>query len=134
VIPAGGGPVSGTTSGPSKYAGQCAASGSNTAPDAIYAWTAPKSGSATFQTCSSMTKFDTVLYVKTAAMGGSELACADDSIGCPTGDPSPYFDRHGSKITMNVTAGTTYYVIVDGYTGSTGGSQGAYLLTVTPPP
>jgi hypothetical protein len=134
LLPSTGGSVSGTTSGTSRYSGACATSGSSTAPDVIYQFTPTKSGTATFHTCSAMTKFDTVLYVKTAAMGGSELACADDTIGCGTGDSSPYADRHGSRFNMSVVAGTTYYVVVDGYTGSTGGSQGNFVLTVVPPP
>jgi hypothetical protein len=136
VIPSTGGPVSGTTSGTSKYSGSCAAAGTRTAPDVIYSFTPTKSGVATFHTCSPLTKFDTVLYVRTSssATTGSELACADDTIGCATGDTSPYADRHGSRFTLNVIAGTTYYVVVDGFTGSTGGSQGNFLLTVVPPP
>jgi hypothetical protein len=31
-----------------------------------------------------------------------------------------------------VTAGQTYFIIVDGYTGSCGGSSGAFTLTMVP--
>ena len=126
--------VSGTTTGASTHSGTCAAGGSAAAPDVTYQFTPTKTGSWTFQTCSPMTKFDTVLYVRTGNTTGTELACADDTIGCATGDGSIYSDRHGSQFNLTLTAGVTYYVVVDGYSPSTGGSSGNYLLTVTPPP
>jgi hypothetical protein len=46
------------------------------------------------------------------------IACNDDSsCGLP------------SRVTPFVNAGTTYYIVVDGY----GGDSGNYTLTVTPP-
>ena len=44
----------------------------------------------------------------------------------PTSEPSTY---HGSRITPTVTAGQTYYIVVDGY----GTGAGAFRLTVEPP-
>jgi hypothetical protein len=65
--------------------------------------------------------------------GGTELACNDDKGGCRTGDGSHNAGHHGSVIKPTVTAGQTYYIVVDGYAGSSGGSQGAYIVTVIPP-
>src|SRR5438067_4320346 len=88
VIPPAGGAVTGTTSGASAYSGTCASSPTANAPEAVFSWTPTVSGSATFSTCSSNTRFDTVLYVR-SSLGGSELACNDDTSGCGTGDGSP---------------------------------------------
>ncbi|TMA29161.1 MAG: hypothetical protein E6J78_03980 [Deltaproteobacteria bacterium] len=132
AIPAGGGIVSGTTSGGSNYSGSCAANPTANSPEVVFSWTPSASGTATLYTCSPNTKFDTVLYVR-SSLYGSELACNDDTSGCGTGDGSYNADHHGSKITMSVTAGQTYYVFVDGYAWSSGGNLGAFQLTVSPP-
>jgi hypothetical protein len=124
TIPAQGGTFSGTTVGPSSLSGTCGG-GSSQAPEKVFAFTPLVTGSATFKTCGYGTRFDTVLYVNQAAcMGGSTVGCNDDS--CEIRDGS----NHGSRVTLNVTAGTTYYVVVDGY----GEAQGDFALTVTPPP
>jgi hypothetical protein len=54
------------------------------------------------------------------------VACNDDTPGCAVADGTTH---HGSRISLNVTAGETYFVVVDGYAGR----QGTYALTVTPP-
>jgi len=51
--------------------------------------------------------------------GGTVVACNDD------------FCSFQSTITPNVTAGTTYTIVVDGYDS---GESGAFTLTVTPAP
>jgi glucose/arabinose dehydrogenase len=132
VIPAAGGTVTGTTSGSSTSQGSCAAAATASAPDAVFRWTPTRSGVATASTCSSQVRFDTVVYAR--GPSGSELACSDDVAGCATGDGSAYASQHGSRASFNVVAGQTYTIVVDGYSGSTGGSQGAFALTVTPPP
>src|SRR5207237_8414207 len=87
AIPPAGGAVTGTTSGASRYSGSCAATPTANAPDAVFSWTPAASGTATFNTCSANTKFDTVLYVRSSLSGG-DLACNDDTSGCATGDGS----------------------------------------------
>jgi hypothetical protein len=57
---------------------------------------------------------------------GPEVACNDDATGCFTSEPN---DHHGSRLNLNVTAGQTYFIVVDGY--ATG--AGAFSLTVVPP-
>ena len=124
VIPAGGGTVSGTTSGTSTQAGTCATSANS--PENVYQWTPNATGTWTLSTCGTATLFDTVVYVRGGTCSGSQLVCNDDTAGCNTGEPN---DHHGSFMTLAATAGQTYYVVVDGYNGA----GGAYSLTVTPP-
>src|SRR5438128_3564244 len=124
AIPASGGTVSGATSGPSALVGSCGSSG--TAPERVYQWTPAVSGTATIQTCGAGTTFDTVLYLRSGACaGGPEMAagCNDDACTNAIGL------YRASRLTPTVTAGQTYFIVVDGY----GGGQGPYSLTVTPP-
>ena len=123
VIPAQGGTFSGTTSGTSSLAASCANSG--TSPERVYQWTPTVSGAATIQTCGPGTTFDTVLYMRSGACSGPEVAsaCNDDACADATGF------NHASRITPTVTAGQTYFIVVDGYYGA----QGTYSLTVTAP-
>ena len=68
-----------------------------------------------------------MLYVRAAScFGGTEVACNDDRNACQTtlsGKPA------GSRIDMSVTAGQTYFVVVDGANGA----DGDFILTVDPP-
>src|SRR5437773_2042869 len=124
VIPAQGGTFSGATSGTNALAGSCGASG--TAPEQVFQWTPAASGTATIQTCGAGTNFDTVLYLRSGTCAsGPEMAagCNDDACTNATGL------NRASRLTPTVTAGQTYYIVVDGY----GGAQGLYGLTVTPP-
>ena len=132
AIPAGGGTVTGTTSGASAYQGSCAAAATDASPEAVLAWTPTVSGTATIKTCSPNTGFDTVMYVRDGN-DGSELACNDDTDGCATGDGSDNAGHHGSVVSFDVVAGHTYYVVVDGYADSSGGNQGPFELTVQAP-
>lgn len=133
IIPAAGGTFQGTTSGASTQSGTCASSATASAPEHIFRWTPSASGTATIQTCGTQGTFDTVLYIRTALTGGTELACNDDTNKCSIGDGSHHARHRGSIIKPTVTAGHTYYIIVDGYAGSSSGSQGSYIVTVTPP-
>src|SRR6266480_2000091 len=122
VIPAQGGTFSGTTSGASSQAGSCGSSGS--APERVYQWTPAVSGAATIETCGAGTNFDSVIYMRSGACaGGPELGCNDDACS----DSSGLF--HASRITPTVTAGQTYFIIVDGYSGA----SGTFALKVAPP-
>ncbi len=124
VLPAQGGTFGGTTSGTSALAGSCGSSG--TAPEQVFQWTPTVSGTATIQTCGAGTSFDTVLYMRSGACAsGPEVAagCNDDACTNATGL------NRASRLTPTVTAGQTYFIVVDGY----GGAQGTFSLTVTPP-
>jgi hypothetical protein len=129
VLPAEGGVFVGTTSGASTLSGSglCL---SGSAPERVYQWTAPRAGTATIQTCSAtQTTFDTILYLRPGScQSGVQVACNDDTQGCGiTIDTANPF--HGSKITPTVTAGQTYFIVVDGYATY----RGSFALTVTPP-
>jgi hypothetical protein len=54
------------------------------------------------------------------------VSCNDDTSGCSTGAGNGL----GSRIRPNVTAGQTYFIVVDGY----GSSSGNFSLSITPPP
>ena len=121
VIPAGGGTFTATTSGASTLAGTCGSSGSS--PEKVFQWTPSLSGPATIETCGSGTTYDSVLYLRAASCAtGAEVQCNDDACANASG----LF--RASRITPTVTAGTTYYIVVDGF----GGSSGSFALRVTP--
>jgi glucose/arabinose dehydrogenase len=126
AIPAAGGTFTGATSGASTLAGSCANSGS--APERVFVWTPATSGVATIQTCNGEeTSYDSVLYVRVADCAtGPEVACNDDASGCFTSEPS---EHHGSRLTLSVVAGQSYFIVVDGYAAS----AGDFSLAVTPP-
>ena len=124
TIPASGGTFVGVTTGSSTLAGSCAST--TASPERVYRWTPASSGVARVETCGSATTFDTVIYLGQGACSGAELTCNDDTVSCSTGEPSTY---HGSRLAPTVTAGTTYYIVVDGWSGA----HGAYTLTVIPP-
>ena len=122
VIPAGGGTFTATTSGTSTLAGTCGSSGSS--PEKVFQWTPSLSGPATIETCGSGTTYDSVLYLRAASCAtGAEVQCNDDACANASG----LF--RASRIMPTVTAGTTYYIVVDGF----GGSSGSFALRVTPP-
>src|SRR5262249_35034129 len=128
VMPAQGGTFSGTTSGESTLSGTCASTSG--APERVIQWTPATSGTAIIETCSATaTTFDTVLYLRQGTCAnGAEVGCNDDTKGCGiSGDGTD--PRRGSRLTATVTAGQTYFIVVDGY-GSQGGN---FSLTVTPP-
>ncbi len=124
LVPPTGGTFSGTTTGTSALAGTCSVSGNS--PERVYQWTPAASGTAVVMTCGGTTAFDTALYVRAGSCGGAQVACNDDSAGCTTAEPN---DHHGSRASVAVTAGQTYFVVVDGYNGASGG----YTLTIIPP-
>jgi len=84
--------------------------------DVWHCWTADCTGRVRIGTCGST--FDTSLSIFDAC-GGNELICNDDGCG------SPFVN---SKIDLDVTEGTTYYVRVSGGHGETGN----YHLVVDP--
>ena len=94
------------------------------APAGIYAGITATSGNAIIQTCGAGTAYDTVVYVRAAdCTSGVEIACNDDACTNATG----LF--RASRVAPAVTAGTTYFIVVDGF----GGSSGSFTLSVTPP-
>jgi cysteine-rich repeat protein len=110
-IPAAGGVFTGTTTGASTLSGCTSSAGA----ERVYQWTPASSGLATISTCGGTTNYDTVLSVRTAGCA-SIIACSDDACGLQ------------SSIDLTVSAGQTYLIVVDGYSGN-----GSYTLTVSPP-
>ncbi len=123
VLPPGGGVFTGTTSGGSTLVGSCFP-GPTPSPERVFRFTPLTSGMATIETCGPQTTFDTILYARAGTCTGSQLACNDDS-PCVTSNSA----EEGSRLQIAVTAGQTYYVVVDGYSGG----HGAFQLKVTPP-
>lgn len=75
-----------------------------------YRWTAPASGAATFNTAGS--DYDTTLAVYTGSSVNAltQVAANDDAD----------YSTLQSQVNFSATAGTTYYIAVDGYGGYTG--------------
>jgi hypothetical protein len=88
-----------------------------------YRWTADQTGRAIVDTCGSA--LDTLLAVYSGTAVGAliQLGANDDSLACAPGSP-------GSRVIVDVEAGATYAIAVDGKTGTTG----TFALHVTPIP
>ena len=122
VIPSNGGTFTGATSGSGTMTGTCGSTGAS--PERVFQWTPTVSGTATVQTCGAGTSFDTVLYMRSAdCSAGPSVACNDDACLNAAGS------NVASRVTVDVAAGQTYFIVVDGF----GGAQGTFTLTVTPP-
>ena len=100
--------ISGTTVG---ACNDCSLRSSN---DRVYEVEIPECGDYTFTTCGGAS-WDTYLYLRTAACGGSSIAFNDDACGLQ------------SSVTSFLTSGT-YYIHVEGWSAS---SQGAFNLSVS---
>ncbi|WNG42792.1 tryptophan synthase alpha chain [Archangium minus] len=74
-------------------------------PDRGFLWTAPRSGTFTFDTTRSA--MDTLLSLRRDGCGGEELACATDGISY----------GGGARVSATLTAGQRVLVVVDGATG-----------------
>lgn len=107
----------GTTAGyTDDYDEVCPYSGS-TAPDVVYSFAPASDVTVDIGLCNSL--YDTKLYVyENAATPGAPYACNDDACGD---------DGFKSQVTgVDLIAGNTYYIIVDGY----GTESGEYELTI----
>jgi hypothetical protein len=114
-IPASGGVIGGSTSGPSATSSVCGGAG----PEVVFTWTPTSSGVATISTCGN-TALDTVVYVRAGTCQSNvDLVCNDQWCG------------NASRVSTFVTAGTTYHIFVDSY--FFGELGGPFTLTVTPP-
>jgi len=116
------GSVTGTTVGASREAGEPGHGGAGASASVWYRWTAPSSG--TLRVTTQGSSFDTLLggYAGADVAGLATLADNDDS----------GTDRW-STIAFAVTAGSTYYLAVDGYGGWTGSTVLNWSLSGTAP-
>jgi hypothetical protein len=121
TLPPGGGTVEGSNVGATRETGEPAHARSTAARSVWWSWTPSRSGSATVSTSGS--SFDTVLgvYLGSALGGLTEVASNDDSGSAVT-----------SSVTFRVTAGTTYLIAVDGYSGAAGTVRLTASIAATP--
>lgn len=125
--------VSGSTVGyTNDYDEACPFSGS-TAPDVVYSFTPATDMTVDITLCAGVTNYDTKLYVYQdvcpAPGSGQHIACNDDACNSPV-FPNNFISALAG---VGLTAGHTYYIVVDGY----GSSAGDYTLEVAqwqPPP
>jgi hypothetical protein len=96
------------------YDEACPYTGS-TSPDVVYSYSPGAAGSIDITLCTSL--YDTKVYVYANAVGVL-VACNDDACGSTT-----FMSQLGN---VAVTAGNTYYIVIDGY----GGDCGDYTLNV----
>ena len=91
-------------------------------------WVAPSTGSFLIETCGS--GYDTVLYVRSDALDGPEVACNDDWFAGACADD---FDGLTSSVVVDATEGDRYAIFVDGYFSEFIGeaSQGPFSLSIT---
>ena len=114
ALPAPSGTVTGSNVGATKEPGEPAQAGDAGGASVWYSWTPATSGSATIDTAGS--SFDTTLGVYTGtSVGALTLRAANDDVASGTTT---------SRVTLTVSAGTTYRISVDGY----GARQGAITL------
>lgn len=107
--------VSGSTNGGGdEYTGTCAA---NPANEVEYWWTVPETGSYLISLDGS--NYDTMLYVRDGGCDGAEIGCNDDTL-----DGEQVF--LWSSLPLQLVAGQTISIFVDGYSGS-----GSYQLSIT---
>lgn len=107
--------IGGSTNGAGdQHDGSCAA---NPANEVEYWWTAPETGSYLISLDGS--NYDTMLFVRNGGCDGVELGCNDDT-----------FDGQQvylwSSLALDLAAGQTISIFVDGYSGS-----GSYQLSIT---
>jgi hypothetical protein len=99
-----------TNKGATKEAGEPNHAGNVGGKSVWYTWTAPASGKLTLDTTGS--NFDTLLAVYTGASVSTLTAVPGGA-----NDDNPAGGTTTSKVTINVTAGTTYQIAIDGYNG-----------------
>ena len=88
-----------------------------------YEWTAPVSGTVTFDTCVATTDYDTTLgvYTGTAVNALTTVVTNDDGPACT---------NFRSELSFSAVAGTTYYVQVGGFGNGDGTFQLNWNMTV----
>jgi hypothetical protein len=122
VPPAPPGTIFGSTSGPDTLTGACGGTIQSNGPEQVFRWTPAISGQWEIRTCGSGTTFTSTLYIRVGdCRSGTQLLC-NQFFCAAASDP-----QGGSIIQPTVTAGTTYFVIVDGAFGTSGNFQIDFL-------
>jgi len=118
------GSVSCTTANATKEVGEPDHVGNPGGASVWYAWTAPSTSPATFDTA--LTTFDTLLAVYTGGVVSNlTLVASNNDIGT---------DNLNSRLTFTPVAGTTYRVAVDGANGASGNLKLRWAQASTPLP
>ena len=109
------------------YDEACPYTGS-TSPDVVYSYTPAADVDVTISLCVGPTDYDTKLYVyENVCQAPSDpappYACNDDACTAPGYPVGPYNSRIDC---VPMTAGNTYYIVVDGY----GGEFGTYYINL----
>ena len=119
----------GTTAGyVNDYDEVCPYTGS-TAPDVAYSFTPGSDIVVDITLCIGITDYDTKLYVYQGSCPGTLVACNDDACS------SPYYSSYVSQLVgVSLPAGSTYYIIIDGYGTSSGNYTIDIVENVPPPP
>jgi hypothetical protein len=95
-----------------------------TAEDVVLSFTAPEAGLYELSTADSF-GLDSVLYVRTeCADAASELSCNDDFGDFNVGEVQ-------SKVTVDLTAGQTVFVVVDSFNTEEGAEGAEFVVTAT---
>ena len=102
------------------YDEQCPYSGS--APDIVYAYQPAADQTVSLTLCTGTTNYDTKLYIYEGECSGSSIACNDDACSAPG-----YQNWVSAIDNVSLTAGNTYYIVVDGY----GSNSGNYTLDIS---
>ena len=103
------GSVAGTNVNATKESGEPSHGGNAGARSVWYQWTAPSSGSRTFTMCGGAS-FDTLINAYTGSAVNALTSVAGNDDACSL----------QSSITITATAGVTYRIAVDGYSGASG--------------
>ncbi|MEN8164122.1 MAG: hypothetical protein ABFS37_08330 [Acidobacteriota bacterium] len=101
-------------------------------PDVVYSYTPAVDEFIDISTCSGGGDafYDTKIYVYENVCGSPALDCSDDACQAPSYPDGPY---NSELVSLSLTAGNTYYIVVDGYLHD----YGDFVLHVesgTPPP
>ena len=118
--------AAGTNVEATKEPGEPNHAGNQGAHSVWYRWTAPESGTVLIDTCARTVRdFDTLLAVYTGNAVGALTAVASDDDGC---------GGLGSRLSLTATAGTTYFIAVDGfaYDDNDPGASGTFMLSLGP--
>lgn len=108
VLQGAGGTVSGTTIDATTEPGEPEHGIDATGASVWFRWTAPVTGTATFDLCAPETAYDTILAVYTGGPVDQLSSVGRDDDGC--GELSS-----SSTVSFSAAAGTTYSIAVDGY-------------------
>jgi hypothetical protein len=135
-IPAVGAPatiVGNTSAAADDYDEQCESFSNVGGVDQVFTWSPSVTGAYDVTLCTGNTNFDTKLYIyegscPAAGSGatGTEIACGEDEC-----DNAPFFTNPWVSEVTNIcmNAGTTYYFVIDGWSGA---DFGDFTCAITP--